>query len=63
MRVHTFKCLACNEYYPTALTYYRDMKTCGWCGHKQEFGIEATKSSDLTPITRLIVRVKIDEEE
>lgn len=62
MKIHTFKCLTCNEYYPTKLTYYRDMKMCGWCGHKKEFGIEAKELSDLTSITRLIVRVKIDEE-
>ena len=41
MKIHKFKCLTCNEYYPTKLTYYRDMKMCGWCGHKKEFGIEA----------------------
>ena len=62
MKVYTFKCLTCNEDYPTKLTYYRNIKMCGWCGHKKEFGIEAKSLSDLIPITRLIVRVKIDEE-
>lgn len=61
-KTKVFKCKTCRKNRHVRLTYYRDPRMCGFCGHMVEYGREAKNLDDLVGITRMIIQVKIRED-